>query len=948
MTIAGTLNIAKEALLTHMSAITVAGHNVANVNTPGYSRQVLDLATSVSTPTGIGFFGNGVRGESVVRQYDMFMVKRMMNQNATINNLTTQQQSMRVIETTFNEVPGLAINELLGQFWESWQSLSNNPELSSNRQTVVQQAELLNAQLQSMSAELTQTKFDTSVSLNSSVKDVNALVKQLADINTKITSSETPRQQQNDLRDTRDNLLTKLGGYLDINHFESSDGAYTIMMNDGHALVTKNESWELDWTGNTMQWINVDSNGNSTRTTLSSKAALGGSIGGLLEINNELAEGNPDNYLGRINSLANALIREVNQQHSQGVGLVNFSDELTSAEFAKDATLLHTTVDASTAAKTLAAGSLEINGRSIGRIDSSVNIYGLAMGKTANAAKAINDATAGVLAKMTTQVAGQAVTAMAVGDNGTAIDFTINGVAVSYTVDSISGPPDDTDPAVLNSHLVDAINAAITAYNNDTGLTSPQTNIPKVTITAVAGNGSNGGVLNSIILKNSKKGDESTIIISGASDSATEAKIGLTDGTYLADSTHNTGELSLFSNDGPIAINGGADDTKMAELGWAGTVSYSNQAATTPAANTTITMDLNGKSISFTVTAGDPPNTVATKAVAAINTWSATTGAKAKVGDGTNGGPQNSIVFTSETNDLRVSSVSAAEATILGFSDFTKLGVANADETPGDGKLSYTFTDNGVANSLMGLDYADTLATDGGSFDLWLYNKDGSLALAQPVSIDLTRAYTLDDVASIINKSIMNATDQSLPWVNATVVSNQLVLKPDSSHNFAFGNDTSNFLASIGINTFFKGHSAGTIGINQSISDNLDNLAAGQVNSFGEIFSGDNSNALIVTNIQRDETITYTGRGTRTDTLDGFYNSLIAEIGLKGRNVNSDLDYNQLVYDQLSEIRDATSGVSLDEEMANLIKFQHAYSAAAKLISTSDEMLKTLLDSLAR
>lgn len=948
MTIAGTLNIAKEALLTHQAAITVAGHNVANVNTPGYSRQTLDLATSVSTPTGIGFFGNGVRGESVTRQYDMFMVKRLMNQNATINNLTTQQQSMRVIETTFNEVPGLAVNELLGKFWESWQSLSNNPELSSNRLTVVQQAELLNAQLQSMTAELTQTKFDTSVSLNSAVQDVNSLTKQLADINTKITSSETPQQQQNDLRDTRDNLLTKLGGYIDINHFESSDGAYTVLMNDGHAMVTKNESWQLDWTGNAMQWVNVDSNGSSTRTTLNSKAALGGSIGGLLEINNELAEGDPDNYLGRINALANAIIREVNQQHSQGVGLVSFSDELTSAEYAKDATLLHTTVDARTAVNTLAAGAMTINGRSIGRIDGSVNTYGLAMGKTSNAAKAINDASAGVLAKMTTQVTGQAVTAMTAGDNASVIEFTINGVTVSYPVDSISGPPNDTDPAVFANHLVDAINTTITNYNNDSGLTPPQTNIPKVTITAEVGNGTNGGALNSVILKNSNQGDESTITISGASDTAVEAKTGLSDGVYQADSTHNTGELSLFSNNGPIMIDGGADDSKMAELGWAGTVTYSNQATSTPAANTTITFDLNGKTILFTVAAGDPPNTVATKAVAEINKWSATTGAKAKIGDGTNGGPQNSIVFTSETNDLYVSSVSAGEATIIGFSDFTKLGVANADETPDDGKLSYAFSDHGVANSLMGLDYADTLATDGGSFDLWLYNKDGSLARAQPVSIDLTRAYTLKDVASTINKSIMNATGQNIPWVNATVVSNQLVLKPDSSHNFAFANDTSNFLASIGINTFFSGHSAGTIGINQTISDNLNNLAAGQVNSFGEIFTGDNTNVIKITSIQRDETITYKGHGASTDTLDGFYNSLIAEVGLKGRNVNSDLEYNKLVFDQLNELRDATSGVSLDEEMANLIKFQHAYSAAAKLISTSDEMLKTLLESLAR
>lgn len=948
MTIAGTLNIAKEALMTHMSAITVAGHNIANVNTPGYSRQVLNLTTSTTTPTGIGYLGNGVRGDSVVRQYDMFMVKRMMGQNATVNNLVTQQQSMRVIETTFNEVPGLAVNELLSKFWESWQSLSNNPELSSNRQTVVQQAELLNSQLQSMSADLNQTRLNTGLSLDSAVKDINSLAKQIADINTKITSSESPKKQQGDLRDTRDTLLTKLGAYLEINHFETIDGAYTVLMNDGHALVSNNESWELDWTGGTMQWINVDSNNNSTRTTLSSNAALGGSINGLLEINKELSEGNPDNYLGRINSLANALIREVNQQHSQGVGLVSFSTELTSAELAKDATLLHTTVDTTSATNTLAAGDLEINGRSIGRIEGSINIYGKAMGKTANAAKAINEATAGVQAKMTTQVAGQGVTAMAVGDNGTVVDFTINGVAVSYTVDSVSGPPDDTDPAVFAGHLVDAINTAITAHNSDSGLTFPQTNVPKVTITAMIGNGTNGGALNSIIFKNNKQGDESTIVLAGTSDTAIEAKAGLTDGTYRADSTHNTGELSLFSNKSPISINGGADDTKMAELGWAGTITYSNQAATTPAALTNITMDLNGKSITFALAAGDPPNTVATKAVTEINKWTTNTGIKAKVGDGTNGGPQDSIVFTTGTNDIRISSVSAAEATILGFSDVTKLGVTRADGTPDDGKLSYAYINNGVANSLMGLDYADTLKTDGASFDLWLYNTDGSLALAQPVSINLTRAYTLDDVASTINKSIMNASDQSPPWISASVVANQLVLKTDGKHNFAVGNDNSNFLAAIGINTFFSGHSAGTIGINQTISSNLDYLAAGQVSSFGEIFPGDNTNAIKLTNIQRNENVTFIGQGVKADTLDGFYNSLLAEIGLKGRNINSDLDFNRLVYDQLNEIRDATSGVSLDEEMANLIKFQHAYSAAAKLIATSDEMLKTMLDSLAR
>ena len=388
----------------------------------------------------------------------------------------------------------------------------------------------------------------------------------------------------------------------------------------------------------------------------------------------------------------------------------------------------------------------------------------------------------------------------------------------------------------------------------------------------------------------------------------------------------------------------------MAQLGWAGTLSYSDQAVSAaPAAGSTTHFTLNGQPITVTIPAA-PPAPVATAHVVALATQTAInlltpiTGVRAEIGGGIYGGLTDSIVFMSDSSDIKVTNYNEPPLNdILGFSNFEKLGVGAADETPGDGQLEYNLSDRPVYNSLMGLDYADTLKTDGNSFDLFLYKKDGTLALAQPVTIDLTRAYTLQDVATAINNSIMNATNTTSPWVEASVVANQLVLRPDDTHNFAFGNDSSNFLAAMGVNTFFSGHNASTIGINQMVSGHLDNLAAGAINEFGEIFKGDNSNALSITNIQRDENITYNGQGSSTDTLDGFYNSLIAEIGLKGKSINTDLEYNTLVYDQLSEMRDATSGVSLDEEMANLIKFQHAYSAAAKLISISDEMLQTLL-----
>ncbi|MCJ7600520.1 MAG: flagellar basal body protein, partial [Desulfobulbaceae bacterium] len=84
------LNSAKEALLAHQQAVAVAGHNIANVNTPGYTRQSLALTPAVPTQEGIGFFGNGVRGLAINRHYDQFMVKRLIGQNSTLSNLEAQ------------------------------------------------------------------------------------------------------------------------------------------------------------------------------------------------------------------------------------------------------------------------------------------------------------------------------------------------------------------------------------------------------------------------------------------------------------------------------------------------------------------------------------------------------------------------------------------------------------------------------------------------------------------------------------------------------------------------------------------------------------------------------------------------------------------------------------------------------------------------------------------
>ena len=173
---------------------------------------------------------------------------------------------------------------------------------------------------------------------------------------------------------------------------------------------------------------------------------------------------------------------------------------------------------------------------------------------------------------------------------------------------------------------------------------------------------------------------------------------------------------------------------------------------------------------------------------------------------------------------------------------------------------------------------------------------------------------------------------------------------------FAFSNATDSpgagLVAAAGFNTFFSGSDARTIEMNQRLSD-TDFIAAGHINAdTGEIDLFDNSNAQALDSLQfkslemqtwnfergSDATISLT-----TSTLDGYYSTMMGSMGIRSRTIKSSMEFASLTVNSISELRDSISAVSLDEEMIKLIKYQHAYSAASKLVSVSDEMLTTLI-----
>ncbi len=138
---------------------------------------------------------------------------------------------------------------------------------------------------------------------------------------------------------------------------------------------------------------------------------------------------------------------------------------------------------------------------------------------------------------------------------------------------------------------------------------------------------------------------------------------------------------------------------------------------------------------------------------------------------------------------------------------------------------------------------------------------------------------------------------------------------------------------------FFSGNSASTIQVNQAVLDDVNKIAAAGGTVSPDLIRGDNTQALAMADLQN--TLTMDGGSA---TFDTYYNTLISGVGSDVQNASMNLDHHSATVEQMENYRESVSGVSLDEEMVNLVKFQQGYSAAAKLIDTVSQMMDTVIN----
>ncbi|MCS7236620.1 MAG: flagellar hook-associated protein FlgK [Armatimonadota bacterium] len=235
------LELLRRALASHQRALDVTGHNVANVNTPGYTRQEAILA-SLPPPGSLSRFaapllaGGGVRVASLRQARDAFLDRQVRESRQGSAEWRARADFWSLVEAVFPEPSDTGLGELLARFWNAWQELSLNPESAAARASLVQQAQVLADAVRQAAQRLEQVRHHLDAVATGRVERINQIAQELASLNRQIARLEVAGQRALDLRDHREQLLAELEELADVTYTETDTGELLVFL-QGRELV---------------------------------------------------------------------------------------------------------------------------------------------------------------------------------------------------------------------------------------------------------------------------------------------------------------------------------------------------------------------------------------------------------------------------------------------------------------------------------------------------------------------------------------------------------------------------------------------------------------------------------------------------------------------------------------------------------------------------------------
>jgi flagellar hook-associated protein 1 FlgK len=313
----GLLSIGQSALLTQQKAIDITGNNIANVNTPGYSRQRLNIQQRNPVRVDGQTMSTGVTADTgIQRFYDQFLGAQLNGENENLGRWEAQKQVLERAELMFDDSESSGLSSAMSGFWNAWQDISNNPSGVAERTSLISAGQYLATTFNQTYSNLRDLQGDIDTHITNIVSDINDIVDRIAELNRKVNQVEVTGHNANDFRDERDQLVLELSKLIDIQSFEDGDGNINVSVGSGKPLVDGAATWDLTTADNGgVQDVFWQASDGST-VNITGQITSGELKGWIYSRDTSI-----DAYLTRLDTLAANMISEVNTLHAAGTTL---------------------------------------------------------------------------------------------------------------------------------------------------------------------------------------------------------------------------------------------------------------------------------------------------------------------------------------------------------------------------------------------------------------------------------------------------------------------------------------------------------------------------------------------------------------------------------------------------------------------------------------------------
>ncbi len=325
------LEIGRRALLTSQMSLQTIGHNISNVNTPGYSRQRVNIASSTPISNTIGSIGSGVQATEIVQIRDLFLGNQFRQESKSLGEWSYKEKVLSQVESVFNEPSNQTLSNKMTDFWDAWDTFSQFPDDPTSRNGLVSSTSTMLNSFHKLSNDVESLRKSIDADMNNYTNEINRLTGEVARLNLQIKSLEVGGVTANDLRDNRDLILDNLSSLVDINTNENQNGDMVVyigsmsVVNGGDAInieakvanVNGKPTHKLVWEGTDVELNNT-----------------AGQLKALIESRDVIIP----KYVEKLDTLAATMVEQVNAIHRQGTtkdgqtGIDFFDPSKTTAE----------------------------------------------------------------------------------------------------------------------------------------------------------------------------------------------------------------------------------------------------------------------------------------------------------------------------------------------------------------------------------------------------------------------------------------------------------------------------------------------------------------------------------------------------------------------------------------------------------------------------------------